>query len=32
MSENTVDAALRVLGFEQDQMTAHGFRAMAGRC
>ncbi|WBO21578.1 tyrosine-type recombinase/integrase [Sphingomonas abietis] len=29
MSENTVNAALRVLGFGQDQMSAHGFRAMA---
>ena len=29
MSENTVNAALRVLGFSQEQMTAHGFRAMA---
>lgn len=29
MSENTVNAALRVLGFSQDEMTAHGFRAMA---
>lgn len=29
MSENTVNAALRALGFGQDQMTAHGFRAMA---
>lgn len=29
MSENTVNAALRALGYSQDQMTAHGFRAMA---
>ncbi|WP_363182041.1 tyrosine-type recombinase/integrase [Sphingomonas quercus] len=29
MSENTVTAALRVLGFGQEEMTAHGFRAMA---
>ena len=29
MSENTVNAALRRLGFKQDEMTAHGFRAMA---
>jgi len=29
MSENTVNAALRVLGFKQEEMTAHGFRAMA---
>lgn len=29
MSENAVNAALRGLGFSGDQMTAHGFRAMA---
>lgn len=29
MSENTINGALRVLGFAQGQMTAHGFRAMA---
>lgn len=29
MSENTVNAALRRLGFSSDEMTAHGFRAMA---
>lgn len=29
MSENTVNAALRALGFGQEEMTAHGFRAMA---
>lgn len=29
MSENTVRAALRRLGYEADEMTAHGFRAMA---
>jgi len=29
MSENTVNAALRALGFSQAEMTAHGFRAMA---
>jgi integrase len=29
MSENTVNAALRSLGYGPDQMTAHGFRAMA---
>lgn len=29
MSENTVNAALRRLGFDQDTMTGHGFRAMA---
>ena len=29
MSENTVNAALRYLGFDGDTMTGHGFRAMA---
>lgn len=29
MSENTVNAALRRLGYSKDEMTAHGFRAMA---
>ncbi len=29
MSENTVNAALRRLGYTRDDMTAHGFRAMA---
>ncbi|OSM07081.1 tyrosine-type recombinase/integrase [Magnetofaba australis] len=29
MSENTVLAALRRLGYEKGQMTGHGFRAMA---
>ena len=29
MSENTVGAALRRMGFKADEMTAHGFRAMA---
>lgn len=29
MSENTVNGALRRLGFTADEMTAHGFRAMA---
>lgn len=29
MSENTINAALRRLGFGKDEMTAHGFRAMA---
>lgn len=29
MSENTVRAALRALGYSNDEMTAHGFRAMA---
>ena len=29
MSENTVNSALRTLGFAKEEMTAHGFRAMA---
>jgi integrase len=29
MSENTVNAALRRLGYGKDEMTGHGFRAMA---
>lgn len=29
MSENTVNGALRALGFGPEEMTAHGFRAMA---
>jgi integrase len=29
MSENTVNSALRRLGFTGEEMTAHGFRAMA---
>jgi integrase len=29
MSDNTVNAALRRLGFTGEEMTAHGFRAMA---
>ena len=29
MSENTINAALRRLGYGQDEMTGHGFRAMA---
>jgi integrase len=29
MSENTINAALRRLGYTQDKMTGHGFRAMA---
>ena len=29
MSENTINAALRRLGFTQDEMTAHGFRSAA---
>ena len=29
MSENTINAALRRLGYGQEEMTGHGFRAMA---
>lgn len=29
MSENTINAALRRLGHAPEEMTAHGFRAMA---
>ena len=29
MSENTINAALRRLGFKTDEMTAHGFRSAA---
>lgn len=29
MSENTVNAALRRMGFAKDQMTGHGFRSLA---
>jgi integrase len=29
MSENTLNAALRRLGYSKDEMTTHGFRAMA---
>jgi integrase len=29
MSENTINAALRRLGFKADEMTAHGFRSAA---
>lgn len=32
MSENTVNAALRYMGFDKDTMTGHGFRAMASTC
>ncbi len=29
MSENTINAALRGLGYSGDEMTGHGFRSMA---
>lgn len=32
MSENTVNAALRRMGYDKDTMTGHGFRAMASTC
>jgi integrase len=32
MSENTINAALRRLGYGQEEMTGHGFRAMASTC
>jgi len=32
MSDNTLNAALRRLGYAKDEMTAHGFRAMASTC
>jgi integrase len=28
MSENTINAALRRMGYAQEEMTGHGFRAM----
>jgi integrase len=32
ISENTVNVALRTLGYSGDEMTGHGFRAMASTC
>jgi integrase len=29
MSENTINASLRRMGFEKSEITGHGFRAMA---
>ena len=29
MSENTINAALRRLGYAKEEMTGHGFRALA---
>lgn len=29
ISENTINSALRRLGYDKDTMTGHGFRAMA---
>jgi integrase len=32
MSENTVNAALRRLGYSTEEMTGHGFRSLASTC
>jgi integrase len=32
MSDNTVNTALRRLGYSKDEMTGHGFRSMASTC
>lgn len=32
MSENTINGALRRLGYSNDEMTGHGFRATASTC
>jgi integrase len=32
MSDNTVNAALRRLGYSKEEMTGHGFRALASTC
>jgi integrase len=32
MSDNTINGALRRLGFSKDEMTGHGFRALASTC
>jgi integrase len=32
MSENTVNAALRRMGYSTDEMTGHGFRSLASTC
>lgn len=32
ISENTINAALRRLGYSKDEMTGHGFRAIASTC
>lgn len=32
MSENTVNAALRRLGYSNEEMTGHGFRSLASTC
>ena len=32
MSDNTVNAALRRLGYTSEEMTGHGFRSLASTC
>lgn len=32
ISDNTINAALRRLGYSHDEMTGHGFRSMASTC
>jgi integrase len=32
MSENTINAALRRLGYSNEEMTGHGFRSLASTC
>jgi integrase len=32
MSDNTINAALRRLGYTSDEMTGHGFRSLASTC
>jgi integrase len=32
ISDNTLNAALRRLGYSSDEMVAHGFRSMASTC
>ena len=32
ISENTLNACLRSLGYSKDEQTAHGFRSIASRC
>ena len=32
LSDNTVNTALRRLGYSKEEMTGHGFRAMASAC
>jgi integrase len=32
MSDNTINAALRRLGYTSEEMTGHGFRSLASAC